>query len=178
MSQIIILTGATHTGKTRLAQRLLEKHRIPYVSEDHIKMGMIRSGYTDLTVRDDDKMTAFLWPVIREMIKTAIENEQDLIVEGCYIPFDWKSDFSEEYLRCIRYCCLCMSERYIDAHFADIRAHANCIEKRLDDSGCTVETLKRENMFYMAGCKAHGLPITWIDDSYIRAVDAVFDRII
>ena len=86
---VILITGASHTGKTLLAQRLLERYRYPYLSMDHLKMGLIRSGYTDLTPEDDDRLTEYLWPVVREMIKTAIENGQDLVVEGCYIPFDY-----------------------------------------------------------------------------------------
>lgn len=85
---IILITGASHTGKTALAQKLLEKYQYPYVSIDHLKMGFIRSGYTKLTPGDDEKLTDYLWPIVREMIKTAIENRQNLIVEGCYIPFD------------------------------------------------------------------------------------------
>lgn len=84
---IILITGASHTGKTVLAQRLLEKYKYPYLSIDHLKMGLIRSGNTDLSpVSSDDELTEYLWPVVREMIKTAIENKQNLIVEGCYIP--------------------------------------------------------------------------------------------
>ena len=79
---IILIAGASHTGKTVLAQRLLEKYKYPYLSIDHLKMGLIRSGQTNLTPMDDEKLTDYLWPIVREMIKTAIENEQNLIVEG------------------------------------------------------------------------------------------------
>lgn len=95
---IILITGASHTGKTVLAQKLLEKYKYPYLSIDLLKMALIRSGNTKLTPMDDDKLTEYLWPIVREMIKTAIENEQNLIVEGCYIPFDWAKDFKKEYL--------------------------------------------------------------------------------
>lgn len=103
---IVLITGASHTGKTLLAQKLLEKYKYPYVSIDHIKMGLIRSGYTNLTVEDDSELTHYLWPIVREMIKTAIENKQNLIVEGIYIPFDWAKDFDKEYLKHIKYICL------------------------------------------------------------------------
>lgn len=46
---IVLITGASHTGKTVLAQKLLEKYHYPYFSLDHLKMGLIRSGYTALT---------------------------------------------------------------------------------------------------------------------------------
>ncbi|MBQ2200980.1 MAG: AAA family ATPase, partial [Clostridia bacterium] len=100
---IVLITGASHTGKTVLAQRLLEQMKIPYLSIDHLKMGLIRSGQTDLTPEDDEKLTAYLWPIVREIIKTAIENRQNLIVEGCYVPFDWRLDFDEPYLQEIRF---------------------------------------------------------------------------
>lgn len=167
---VILITGATHTGKTRLAQKMMEAYGYPYLSEDHIKMGLIRSGYTNLTPADDEKMTDFLWPVIREIIKTAIENKQNLIVEGCYVPFNWQSDFSDAYLREIRFRCLCMSDRYIDTHFSDIRSHASCIESRLDDSYCTPDLIRRENRYYAAGCKAHGLDVVMIEENYAEAI--------
>ena len=119
---IVLLTGASHAGKTALAQKLLEKYKFPYLSIDHLKMGLIRSGYTALTPESDDRaLTDYLWPVVREMIKTAVENSQNLIVEGCYIPFDWEKDFQPEYLAHIRYYCLVMSKRYIENHFQDIK---------------------------------------------------------
>ena len=142
---IILLTGASHTGKTALAQRLLEKYNYPYFSIDHLKMGLIRSGNTELTpMSDTDELTNYLWPIVREMIKTAIENEQNLIVEGCYIPFDWKKEFEDDYLEHIQYYCLVMSEDYIKNHIEDIRDYANVVEKRLEDD-CTVDSLLADN---------------------------------
>ena len=107
---IILITGASLTGKTLLAQRLLEKYKYPYLSIDHLKMGLIRSGNTSLTPEDDDALTDYLWPIVREMIKTAVENRQHLIVEGCYIPFDWRIDFDEQYLPSIQFICLAMTD--------------------------------------------------------------------
>ena len=118
---VILIAGASHVGKTAFAQKLLETYRYPYLSIDHLKMGLIRSGHTDLTpMSDDEALTAYLWPIVREMIKTAVENDQNLIVEGCYIPFDWRDSFTEDYAAQIRYLCLIMSERYIRNHFQEL----------------------------------------------------------
>ncbi len=163
---VILIGGASHTGKTLFAQRLLEKYHYPYLSIDHLKMGLIRSGQTELTPMDDDKLTDYLWPIVREMVKTAIENGQNLIVEGCYIPLDWKKDFGEEYLREIRYRCLIMTRQYIETNFADIQKHANAIENRLDDSGLSAEELIRENERNLARCQAHGCAYILIDEAY------------
>jgi 2-phosphoglycerate kinase len=145
---IILITGASHTGKTALAQKLLEKHHYPYLSIDHLKMGLIRSSNTDLTpLSDDDKLTDYLWPIVREMIKTAIENNQNLIIEGCYIPFDWYKDFGDEYLKSIKYYCIVLSENYIKTHFSDIKKYANVIENRLCDE-LDIEDVIKDNANY------------------------------
>lgn len=164
---IFLIAGASHTGKTALAQKLLEKYRYPYLSIDHLKMGLIRSGYTSLTpVSSDRELTDYLWPVVREIIKTAIENRQNLIVEGCYIPFDWEKDFPVEYREQIRYRCLVMSEGYIRRHYRDIQQYAGVVEHRLDDSSCTMETLLRDNAETLEMCRKHGAEYILIDENY------------
>lgn len=163
---IVLIAGASHTGKTVLAQKLLEKYKFPYFSIDHLKMGLIRSGNTNLTPMDDTELEKYLWPIIREMIKTAIENAQNLIVEGAYIPFNWKDDFDKEYLKNITYKCLVMSEAYIDKHFAQIKAYANEVETRFDDSWCTRETVLEENRYNFEMCKKYGCDYILIDGNY------------
>ncbi len=164
---IILITGASHTGKTLLAQKLLEKYHYPYLSIDHLKMGLIRSGNTNLTpLSDDNDLTNYLWPIVCEMIKTAIENNQNLIVEGCYIPFDFQKDFDENYLKQIKFYCLVMSENYIKNHFDDIKNNACVIENRLDDSDCTMEFVLEENEKVLAQAKQHGADYILIDNEY------------
>ena len=168
---ILLITGASHVGKTALAQRLLEKYQYPYLSIDHLKMGLIRSGNTDLTPMSDDKeLTEYLWPIVREMIKTAIENKQNLIVEGCYIPFDWQKDFDAEYLENIKYYCLVMSEEYIKNHFADIKTYANVIEDRIDDD-CTIESVLADNAQILILAQKHNVNYILIEDKYEIDID-------
>ena len=169
---IILITGASHTGKTVLAQKLLEKYKYPYLSIDHLKMGLIRSGNTALTpMSADEDLTAYLWPIVREMIKTAIENKQNLIVEGCYIPFDWQKDFESEYLKAIKYYCLIMSEGYIRRHFADIKKYANAIENRLDDDWCTMESVLADNAEMLLLAQKYSVNYILIEDQYEINVD-------
>ncbi|MCH5318071.1 MAG: adenylate kinase [Eubacterium sp.] len=164
---IVLITGASHTGKTALAQKLLEKYKYPYLSIDHLKMGLIRSGNTTLTPMSDDVLlTSYLWPIVCEMIKTAIENKQNFIVEGCYIPLDWAKDFEKEYLNEIRFYCLVMSERYIKKHFGDIKKFASVIENRGDDEDCTLETVLRDNAQMLEKCARYNAEYVLIDEDY------------
>lgn len=169
---IVLITGASHTGKTALAQKLLEKYKYPYLSIDHLKMGLIRSGNTELTpLSNDNDLTEFLWPIVCEFIKTAIENNQNLIVEGCYIPFDWEKDFTKEYLDNIRYYCLVMSENYIRNHFNDIKKYASVIENRLDDEYLTLENVLKDNKQILELARTNNKNCVLIDDEYKIDID-------
>ena len=168
---IILITGASHTGKTALAQKLLEKYKYPYLSIDHLKMGLIRSGNTELTPMDDNELTEYLWPIVREMIKTAIENKQHLIIEGCYIPFNWQKDFDSKYLESIKYYCLVMSEEYIKNHFANIKKYANVIENRLDDEWCTTESVAADNAEVLSLAQKYNVNYILIEDNYEINID-------
>lgn len=163
---IILIGGASHTGKTLLSQKLMEKYKYPYLSIDHLKMGLIRSGNTNLTPEDDDELTIYLWSIIKEIIKTAIENNQNLIIEGVYIPFDWENDFSREYLKDIRYYCIIMSKEYIENRFSDIKGYADIIEKRTDDYFCSWEILAQENYKNLKACQEYGHNYILIDGDY------------
>ena len=168
---VILITGASQTGKTLLAQRLVEKYGYSCCSIDLLKMGLIRSGNTALTPEDDEELEVYLWPILREMIKTAVENGQNLIVEGCYIPFRWEEDFSEEYRKEIRYYCLVMSENYIKSHFSDIKKYADVIERRIDDSWGTVDSVLEENARYLEMCRKYDCNYILIDDRYEVEID-------
>ena len=162
---VVLVFGASHSGKTLLAQKILEKYHFPYLSIDHLKMGLIRSKNTDLTPEDDEKLTEYLWPIVREIIKTAIENNQNLTVEGCYVPFDWKKDFDAEYLENIKSCCLVMTENYIRNNFDSIIDNADAVEKRLFDY-VDMEELIAENKQNLSLCEKYGENVILINNEY------------
>lgn len=168
---VILISGASHTGKTVLAQKVLEKYHFPYLSIDHLKMGLIRSGNTELTAENDALLVSYLWPIVKEIIKTAVENNQNLVIEGCYIPFEWKKDFSQEYLKEIQFYCLVMTKEYVEKHFKDIQKYANVIEKRLDDSYCTAESLIKDNKKNLRMCKKYDCNYILINSEYNVNID-------
>lgn len=167
---VILITGASHTGKTILAQKMLEKYNYPYLSIDHLKMGLIRSGNTNLTPYDDDKLTNYLWPIVREIIKTTIENKQNLIIEGCYIPYSWRCDFDECYLFNIRFICLVMTEAFIRNNYNEIIKHQNDIESRLEDN-LNIDDLIKDNKEVQLGFSNAKELITYINDNYEKIIN-------
>ncbi len=163
---IILIAGDTHTGKTLLAQKLLEKYKYPYLSIDHLKMGVIRSGQCKLPADSNDaELTNYLWPIVREMIKTCIENSQNMIIEGCYIPFGWEKDFTDEYVGQIKYVCLIFSQEYIRHSFQNILEYENVIEKRLS-TDVTFENVSKTNRYNLEQCISRKYNYILIDKNY------------
>ena len=171
---IILIGGSSHVGKTLISQKLIEKYHFPCTSLDHLKMGFIRTGKTELTVEDDYQMRYWLWPFAAEMVKTAIENNQNMILEGCYIPVEWKESFTKEYLTQIRCVYIVMSENYLRKNFHLLSDYANVIEKRLDDE-LDLERLITCSKEFKEGCIQHNIPYIEIDKEY--KLDEILKRI-
>lgn len=175
---IILITGATHTGKTLLSQKLLEKYSYPYISIDHIKMGLIRSGICPLSPESNNReLTEYLWNIIKEIIKTAIENKQNLIIEGCYIPPDYKKYFSYEYLNHIKYICIIFSKNYINSNYSTIKETACAIERRIDDSYAEKELLIYVNAENLKLCRKYSLNYVLIKNNYISEILTLINKI-
>ena len=134
-------------------------------------MGLIRSKNTTLTVEDDEELTQYLWKIIKEMIKTNIENKQNIIIEECYIPFDWKKDFKEEYLKEIQYICLIMTEEYIKNNYQDIIKYENIIEQRKQQESIDIENLIEENKYNLNMCEKYKNRYILINDKYDNKLD-------
>jgi hypothetical protein len=172
---ILLIHGPTHTGKTYVAQKVLESFKYPYLSIDHLKMGLIRSKHTHLTPSDSiSDLTHEIWPILKEIIKTAIENDQNLVIEGCYIPFDFTKDFEPKYLKHISYVCLLFHDTYIHNHYRDIIRHQSIVEKRISVD-LTVENLIKENNYYSHQVNMHALNHFIIKDFY--GVDEILKKI-
>lgn len=163
---IILIAGDTHTGKTLLAQKLLEKYHFPYLSIDHLKMGLIRSGQSQLSPDSSDaELTRELWPIVREIIKTNIENSQNLILEGCYIPFGWEKDFEECYLKEIQYVCLIFDPQYLKDNFSKILEFENVIEKRLP-AVLSLDEMVEVNQHNLEQCQLRSYRYILVKDDY------------
>lgn len=162
---IYLIGGSSHVGKTYLSQKLMERNKIPYISIDHIKMMFIRSALTTLTPDDDVEMRYFLWPYLSEYIKTAIENDQNLIMEGCYIPENYMDSFDREYLDKIQAVYIVMSEEYIRDNFESVVSKANVIENRLCDEPDMERLIMCSKEFERLGNKT-GIPVYKIDEEY------------
>lgn len=142
---IILITGATRSGKTLCSEHLVRLTGFRALSIDLLKMGLIRAKCTNLTPTDDDALQEYLWPIIREIIKTAIENHENLIIEGDYIPASLKKDFTKEEISEIYGFCMILTENFIKEHCAFVIRTQDVVQDRRHDDTPDLEELLSQN---------------------------------
>lgn len=164
-----------------MAQRLLERYHIPYLSLDHIKMGFIRGNENcEFKATDsDDIISEKIWPFVKGIIKTNIENDQHLIIEGCYIPTTYKEDFEPEYLEHMIELYLGFSEHYIKSQFSSsILAYKSVIEhKEFDDAYMNIDNFVRLHYEQEQKCKMNQMNYFKINEDYSKEIIKIYDWI-
>lgn len=168
---VILIGGVSCTGKTTMAQRILEKYHIPYLSIDHVKMGIFRgSRYCDFTPEDsDDELNEKLWPIIKGIIMTNIENDQNIIIEGCYLPTDRVLDFEDDYRNQIIPLYIGFSEEYIKAHIEDgILSHRSETEYKELDDYMNKDLFIKEHKKQKERCTADNLMYFEVTEDYTK----------
>lgn len=177
---IILISAVGSTGKTLMAQKLLERYHIPYLSIDHLKMGLYRGdkhcGFSpsDNTEVIGDK----LWPILKGIIMTNIENDQHIIIEGCYILPHYLKDFDISYSEEIISVFLGFSTNYIQENFEEkIVKYRNAVERRSWPEERSMKELIKEHKEFKAQCLQAGVRYFEIENDYDKEILKVYDYI-
>lgn len=176
---VILVGGNSCTGKTLMAQTLLLRYHIPYFSLDHLKMGLYKSdrdcGFTPWD--PDDSIARHLWPFIRALLGTVIENRQSIIVEGCYLLPGLVTELKEYYPQKIISVFLSFTPRYIRDNFiTGIMKHRNIMESRGEEERPLVRFIK-EHEDFQALCAASKVDLFSVDDNYEEEIQRVYEFI-
>ncbi|MFW6311840.1 MAG: 2-phosphoglycerate kinase, partial [Nanoarchaeota archaeon] len=177
---VILVGGISQTGKTLMSQKLLEKYKIPYLSIDNLKMGLYRSnkecGFTPLD--SNDLIGRKLWPIIKEMIKTVIENKQNIIIEGCYLLPHLVKDLEKEYSEEIISFYLGFSTKYIQENFkSSILKYRSAIEFRNYTEERPVSQFINEHNDIRKQCIENNMNYFEINKDYKKEIKRVYKYI-
>lgn len=169
---IILIGGTSCTGKTRLAKILMRQFAIPYFSLDILMMGIYRSNHDCGFCPDnpDHSVAEKMWPIVREMIKTDVENGRNQIYEGVQIRPDFLAELASEYSKSTRSFFITFSESYIRTGYNEIIKHRTTVETR-NDWPCLEEMLE-SNQKLTRECRIHGCETLEIKKDYLDELKA------
>lgn len=173
---VILIGGESHTGKTLIAQKLLEKYKIPYTSIDHIKMGLFR-GFSNCGFSpddDDNVISEKIWGVIKGIIDTCQENNQNIILEGCYLLHEKIKNILCDDITAFY---LVFSESYIYNNFDNIIKFENIIENRKYSDSIKIKNYVRNNLEIKNKCIKFNIPYFEIDSDYKKDIEIAYDYI-
>lgn len=176
---VILIGAASNTGKTLMAQKLLELHKITYLSIDHLKMGLFRADENCKFTPDDSnkKIEKYLWPIIKGIIMTNIENNQNIIIEGCYLFPNRIKEFNDEYLKHIIPVFMGFSRSYIEQNFiSGIIRYMSEIESKESEERPMAQFVM-EHMEYKEMCKKSNIKFFEIDENYEKEIDIIYQWI-
>lgn len=170
---IILIAGESHVGKTLMAQKLLERYKFPYLSLDHIKMGLVRGyencGFTPLD--DDEVIGEKMWPIVKGIITTCSENNQNIIIEGCYLPPHRVKEILGDSIIGVY---IVFSKEYIESNFDKIMEFENVIESRKFKDDRSEEEYIKSNTLLKKRCNEEGVDFFEIKRDYEREIEKVY----
>lgn len=171
---VVLIGGSSHVGKTMIARKLVEKYGWECICLDYLKNAFQKAEIAGFENLDDVGMRHRMWPFVAQIIKGALSSGRNLILEGCYIPAEWKESFSSEQLEDIRAVFIIMSESYIRKHMDEIESFSDVVEKRENDF-LDEERLVRCSADFKADCLGNETFYIEIEDEY--DTESLFDAV-
>jgi len=173
---VILIGGIGCTGKTLLANRLMKETNISYFPLDHLMMGLYRGipNCGSFPMDDQFVLGEKMWPIIKGMIMTNIENDHSIILEGFQLIPQLLLDIPAEYLENILSVFQFFSEQYILENLdAKILKFRSAVERRSDIDDITAETLIKQTKRLKEQCMKHKVTFYEIEDDYSEEITEV-----
>ncbi|MGO0713955.1 adenylate kinase [Bacillus subtilis] len=133
---LYIIGGASRSGKTTVAKRILEETKISYFSLDYLMMG-IAEGAPELAVNpteEDIKTAKRMWKIIDPLMRAMIENKIDYVIEGVQLVPSYLSKFEQDYLGKVKLCFIGKAEIDVQNSIDEIKFYSSKTENdRFED---------------------------------------------
>jgi hypothetical protein len=123
---LYLVGGCSRSGKSSLAERMRDRHGVPWFPLDALKMGLYR-GAPQLGVHpeNDDLETADrMWPIVQALVENLIFDGRNYLVEGVNLRPDVVASFMQRSEDPVRACFLGYPDLPAEAKAAQVSAHA------------------------------------------------------
>ena len=105
---LYLISGASRSGKTLVAEKILDQKNLPYVSLDWLVMGFT-NGMPECGIHDllfPDEIARKLWSFLQAMCESMLFQEVDCVIEGEAVLPELVAELLDKYPDKIRICFL------------------------------------------------------------------------
>jgi hypothetical protein len=126
VTMLYLVSGTSRSGKTLIAEQLLEQKQIPYMSLDWLMMGFT-NGMPQLGIHDKlfpDEIAKRLWSFFKAMCESMLYLEIDYIIEGEAMLPELIQELLDKYPDKIKICFVGYTDIDIDQKAQDIKTYS------------------------------------------------------
>jgi len=126
---LYLIGGASRSGKSTLARRLLDTRQVPFFCLDYLTSGL-ETGVPGLGVRHeipDQRRGELVWPVLCGLLRNIVEVEPRYVVEGDVLLPARVAEFTAAHRGRVRACFLGYSRCTTEAKRAAIRSSPSAV---------------------------------------------------
>ena len=126
VKMLYLVSGTSRSGKTLIAEKLMEEKQIPYMSLDWLMMGFT-NGMPQLGIHDKlfpDEIAKRLWSFFKAMCESMLYLEIDYIIEGEAMLPELIQELLDKYPDKIKICFVGYTDIDIDQKAQDIKTYS------------------------------------------------------
>lgn len=177
---LYLIGGASRSGKTTTAKRIVNEAGIPYFSLDYLMMGLA-NGVPELGVHptEGDFITGQrMWKIVDPMLTAMVENGIDYTVEGVQLLPAFVAEFQQKFAGDVRCCFIGQSELDVTA-IEEMKLHSSATEndgfKDLShiEALAEMKRIRADSARYKVECEVHNLPYFESSSNFNLTLDQV-----
>ena len=179
---IYIISGASRSGKTLIAKKMMVEYNIPYLSLDSLVMGFT-NGIPEYGIHDKlwpHEIAERLWPFLKAMLQNMLWSDIDYILEGEAVLPRHIAELSKEHPDEMRVCYLGFSDVKLEEKVEDIYKYSRGKKDWLtNESRAYVEDHINNMIVYSQRvekeCIKYKIKYINTSNSFIPALDSAID---
>jgi hypothetical protein len=175
---LYLISGASRSGKTLLAEKILAQKGISYLSLDWLVMGFT-NGIPEYGIHDKlmpDEIAERSWRFLKAMIESMISCDIDHVIEGEALLPELVVELAIKYPDQLKICFVGYADVTVDQKFKDIkkfpRGQADWLQDKSDDYILDhVKNMIRHSRNIKKSCKENKIKYLDTSENFLGALE-------
>ena len=182
---LFLVSGASRSGKTLIAKKILADNRIPYLSLDWLMMGF-NDGMPEYGIHHllwPNEIAEKMEPFLLGMIDRVLVDGTDYVIEGEAMLPQVVANLVEKYPDKIKVVFVGFTEINVKNKVALVKEHRDGENDWLTNESDEfirghIENMIAYSKMIKSGCEKHGLPYFDTSEDFLEAIQAATDFLV